>query len=57
MGSADRIRRLLREIRDARGRKFSDAGGRDLKRLWPELEHLVAQEKGRMEDEEMALQD
>lgn len=57
MENADRIRELLREIRDARGEKVGNAPDAELGTLWPELERRVAQELGRMVDEELALQD
>ena len=44
MDNADRIRELLREIRNAQGREIRDARDRELGVLWPELEQLVAQE-------------
>ena len=49
MDNSRRIRKLLREVRDA--------GGQGLERLWPELEHLVAQEMARTVDEDLALHD
>ena len=57
MDNSRRIRKLLREIRDARGREIRDAEGTELEQLWPELEHLVAMEMGRLGDDELALKD
>ncbi len=42
--NTDRIRELLREIRDARGPEIGDARDREMGNLWLELEQLVAQE-------------
>jgi hypothetical protein len=55
--NTDRIRELLREIRDARGPEIGDARDREMGRLWLELEQLVAQEMEWMVDEELAMQD
>ena len=55
MDNADRIRELLREIREARGQEIRDTRDRKLRKLWPELEHRVAREMGLMVDEELAV--